>query len=273
MRFVTLSSLINPLLLTVSALSFSQAVLPGHGLTLQVPFYVEGQLQDRPTTLETTSGASLTIKVTDPELDNNDPQQETYLYTIQYQDPDTFEWHNLCNPAPDGSTKVIPLQGEWDDTGAYVANDEITFACTSGVIAKCALWGYRPWQTEQGTSLRDYHQACTRMARADYCGNGISYTQDGTLINLYDRLGIQTPGDTDAESDNDSLIFEAAWGPNGAELIHHTRFPDGWQQIWQDCPEQLQIYNGDLFDTTDIMQQATTALLFNDSHIRDNQAF
>ena len=37
-------------------------------------------------------------------------------------------------------------------------------------------------------SLASYHQACTRMARADYCGDGTSHTQDGTWIEYYDKL-------------------------------------------------------------------------------------
>ncbi|WP_235071133.1 ADYC domain-containing protein [Leptolyngbya sp. Heron Island J] len=45
----------------------------------------------------------------------------------------------------------------------YAGSDQ-TNACTSGVIGKCALWGYHPQQTEQGYSLQPFHQACTRSS-------------------------------------------------------------------------------------------------------------
>jgi hypothetical protein len=33
--------------------------------------------------------------------------------------------------------------------------------------------------------------ACFRMMPADYCGNGNPHTRDGTLIEIWDREGIQ----------------------------------------------------------------------------------
>ena len=95
------------------------------------------------------------------------------------------------------------------------------FGCTSGVVAKCVRWGYRPWESVNGTALFDYHQACTRMARADYCGDGISQTENGTLIDLYDDLGIQVQAPLDLTS---PLVFEAAWTPWGAYCIAKDRW-------------------------------------------------
>jgi hypothetical protein len=58
------------------------------------------------------------------------------------------------------------------------------------------------------------------MMRGDYCGDGRAFTRDGTLIDIYDRIGIQ-------KSDQDpSMSFEAAWGPNGAICVARTRLPD-----------------------------------------------
>lgn len=42
--------------------------------------------------------------------------------------------------------------------------------------------------SHRGESPRDYHQVCTRMVCADYCGNGIGHTQNSTPIDVYDRL-------------------------------------------------------------------------------------
>lgn len=153
------------------------------------------------------------------------------------------------------------LSGTWDETGQHINNDNVTVACTSGVLAKCVRMGYKPWKQVAGVSLREYHQACTRMARADYCGNGISHTKDGTLIDVYDRLGIQQP-------DQDSnLVFEAAWGVDGALLLNHTRYED-LERLQQECPAKLrQIYShsGKSSGEIERLKQISGALIFNKS--------
>lgn len=176
---------------------------------------------------------SLRLKISDVELDPNDPERETYLYTLLYQNPSDSKWHNLCQPDLNNMAKAIPLAGHWDRTGKHIDSKEITFACTNGVLAKCVRWGYKPWKTVRGISLRDFHQACTRMARADYCGNGNSHTKDGTPIDIYDVLGIQT------QTINSGMAFEAAWRPDGAAFIHRTRWPESLAQIQKECPDRL----------------------------------
>jgi len=52
------------------------------------------------------------------------------------------------------------------------------------VIAKCYRWGYRPWVTGYG-DLATMHWTCTRLARADYCGDGVPHTRNGTTINVW----------------------------------------------------------------------------------------
>ena len=202
-------------------------------------------------------------QLSEPELDPQDPNREVYLYTVNYQDPNNLQWHNLCQPDADNLAKAMLLSGEWDETGAYINNDRVTVACTSGVLAKCVRWGYKPWQTVQGVSLRDYHQTCTRMARADYCGNGISHTQDGTQIDIYDRLGIQQP----EPQENQEMIFEAAWGVDGAVLLARTRYPKGLAQLQSECPEKLAqiVSDNPSLSNEEAQQQAVEALIFNSS--------
>ena len=36
--------------------------------------------------------------------------------------------------------------------------------------------------------LKDHHQACTRMIRADYCGDGKAWTVEGTVPDIFDYL-------------------------------------------------------------------------------------
>ena len=202
-----------------------------------------------------------------PELDPQDPDREVYLYTVNYQKPNDSQWHNLCQPDADNLAKAMLLSGEWDETGTHgthIDNERVTVACTSGVLVKCVRWGYKPWQTVQGVSLRDYHQTCTRMARADYCGNSTSHTRDGTAIDLYDRLGIQQ------QTEDSGMVFEAAWGTDGAVFIDRTRYSETLAQIQQECPQKLETRlnrANQSLTKTQIQQQNPTALIFNDSFV------
>lgn len=178
-------------------------------------------------------GKSLKLKISDVELDPADPERETYLYTLLYQNPSDLTWRNLCQPDRNNMAKAIPLAGHWDRTGKHINSKGITFACTNGVLAKCVRWGYKPWKTVRGRSLQDFHQTCTRMARADYCGNGKAHTKDGTPIDVYDILGIQK------QTIGSRMVFEAAWRPDGAAFIHRTRWPESLTQIQKECPDRL----------------------------------
>jgi hypothetical protein len=128
----------------------------------------------------------------------------------------TREGANVC---PD-SGRGIFLPGVWDERGArhderVIGGERVstTYACESGVLAKCAAWGYAPW-----TAGVDLHQACTRMARADYCGDGVSYTKDGTAIDVFDAQGLAKP------VDDPTFLFEAGWRPEGAACVARARF-------------------------------------------------
>ena len=86
--------------------------------------------------------------------------------------------------------------------------------CTVSAIAKCLPIGYRPWAiVEDGAPVANLLQICTRMIRADYCGDGTSHTREGTWVNFVDGLGIET-------LDDDDMTFEASWGPDGAICVH-----------------------------------------------------
>lgn len=112
------------------------------------------------------------------------PHPELWLYALQ------LDGRNVCDD--DGLGAFVP--GIWDESGRHVTvldtpggAIDATFSCRAGVIAKCVFWGYAPWSA--GAEL---HQMCTRMARADYCGDGVSHTENGTLIDMFDTHAIQT---------------------------------------------------------------------------------
>jgi hypothetical protein len=108
----------------------------------------------------------------------------------------------LCEADPDGDRWAIPVL---DDSG------EIQLVCSSGAIVKCVRWGYPP-------AMRALHDACVRMVRADYGGDGATATRDGTQIAFCDRSGVHPCGD--------GRILEAAWSPTGAACVAHPRIPE-----------------------------------------------
>ena len=59
--------------------------------------------------------------------------------------------------------------------------------------------------------------ACVRMLRADYAGNGQSMTKDGTPIAIWDNFGIQDRGW------GAGFSFEAGWNSDGAVCVRHPR--------------------------------------------------
>lgn len=135
------------------------------------------------------------------------PNDDLLGYAIALQTDDG--WVPYCDA--DGGA-AIPMNGLWNygenvpGAGSYDPSaGGFTFACRGYAIAKCVELGYRPW--EQG--LASYTVACTRLLRADYCGNGESFTMDGTLLDLYDRRGIQV-------SEEPSWPVEAEWNADGA---------------------------------------------------------
>ena len=202
------------------------------------------------------------FKITDVSKDPYDPSGERYLYGLLAQDPESGEWRNACLPDDHGVAKGFPIAGTWDMTGRHVKSDRFSITCTYAPMGKCVRWGYPFWkQAPDGTSLWDYYQACYRMVRADYCGNGRTHTADGMKIDLFDRQGVQRPDDAI------KLDFEAAWSPDGALCVAHTRIPR-WtlEDIEHECPSKLK---GKLGDTRACnfreMLKDPRALIFNKS--------
>ncbi|RKH02347.1 hypothetical protein D7X74_37230 [Corallococcus sp. CA047B] len=134
----------------------------------------------------------------------------------------------LC---PTGSGFALAVPHPWSVGGELLKNtDYFTFACApsnqgtasnpffvgGGVIAKCIDWGYAPWSG--ASSVNDvalaYHQLCTRMARADYCGEGKSNTLDGTPLYFMGPQSVlaQNPdGYPAATVDPGQYALEAVW--------------------------------------------------------------
>jgi hypothetical protein len=205
------------------------------------------------------SGQQRAIRIDAVERDAKDPAGEVVLYSFSDQDPASGEWRNLCEPDPDGRHLGFPLAGAFTGDGRHVEMPgRFLITCTGGAEGKCVRFGYKPWRRgPDGVSLASYYQACVRLVRADYCGDGIGHTRNGTPIDIFDTIGIQSdeiaPG----------MTFEAAWGPDGAVCVHHTRLKEVLDPaaLVQQCPH-LAGHVGEICD------EATPALLFNRSFAR-----
>lgn len=166
---------------------------------------------------ELSDGSAVAIFI-DAVRENPDAKNaDVVLYDVSYGDAH----EPLCGRDASGTPlRATAIANTWDErTGARIDSaDRFTFACEGAALYKCVAAGYKPWQS---ASLAAYHQACTRMIRADYCGDGSSFTKDGTLIDMSDARGLQAY-ETMARPD---FAFEAAWGPDGATCIEKTRYP------------------------------------------------
>ena len=118
----------------------------------------------------------------------------------------------------------------------------MTFACETGAIGKCVeKMGYKPWspaapdcrtfctaarppfnfpicRKKCTTPTRELmHEACVRMVRADYCGDGVSHTVDGIGIDVWDSSNINLM--SSISTDPDGYGHEGEWTPSGARCL------------------------------------------------------
>jgi len=168
-------------------------------------------------------GSTLPIRIDDIST-GTDANSDVWFYDVSYQTDGG--WQRLCGNESNGDpVAAVALAGTWDYSegtktgGSWIPSSTVfTFGCRHTALAKCVEMGYKPWSSYQGESLRNYHQACTRLIRADYCGNGRSWTLDGRMIDLYDALGVQ--------KDTERWTFEAEWTDSGARCLSGMRVID-----------------------------------------------
>jgi hypothetical protein len=208
-----------------------------------------------------------------PELSQYDPTRtgNTFLYTLEQWIGDTGAWQAACPPDTDGRSVAIPLAATWDERGDRIEQGSLfTFGCTTGVIAKCYRWGYRPWVTGYG-DLTATHWTCTRVARADYCGIGVPHTRNGTWINVWDKLPAPGPIQRHGLLAVVGMLFEAGWNTGGAVCLSHSRWLlDDGLEIAALCPERLipPGLGGTLCNTVqDVLGFDSNAQMFNESYL------
>ncbi len=159
-------------------------------------------------------GRTALVRVDDVRRDPLIPTSSLLYYQLSRYDPESRRWRAFCAPGPDGSSLAVALE----------RRAELRFSCTSGAAGKCVRIGYRPWASApDGRSLRPYHEACVRMLRADYCGDGTPHTRAGTPVAWIDRAGLIGEWRGRARSE---LRVEAVWGADGAVCVDRVRHED-----------------------------------------------
>jgi hypothetical protein len=155
------------------------------------------------------------------------PNDDVWAYEV-LAGGDNNTWQPLCGTVDGFPILAVPLSGTWNyqsgvsGGGSKTASTtSFTFACRGTALAKCVELGYKPWDSD----LEDHHQACTRMLRADYCGDGTPGTTNGRVINTYDDVGVQ--------ADTESWGVDAEWDADGARCV------GGFTRSIQSCSASL----------------------------------
>jgi hypothetical protein len=110
-------------------------------------------------------------------------------YTFQTHD-DEGQVSYVCDADASGSHAAALIKDVTIDSfTADMAPRKHTayLACVSGAVGKAITWGYRPWER----SLAEFATA-VRVVRADYCFDGMSWTENGTAMQVKDRWHINT---------------------------------------------------------------------------------
>lgn len=154
-------------------------------------------------------------------------------YTLKYKGSTDLDWKDYCEPGE----VATALRGEWNSTAFRVSAPRVTFGCSDAAMAKCYGFGYVPAQ--QITNLASQtawraHQACTRMARADICGDGESYTRPETPIVIRDYLvGAFNPPPVSMLGDPlPAGVARAYWAPSDLPPPDRHFYESAW--TWEE---------------------------------------
>jgi len=168
--------------------------------------------------MRTPEGMPVTARI--DSVKPSKEQSYVLLHAFSIKDA-TGKWAPMCEKDAYGRSAGFPVAGTWNGSRFVADKSKWFITCTSGSQGKCILFGYDPWKKgPHGENLIPYYEACQHMVRADYDGKGAPHTKNGTLINIWDHIGIQFM-DRDV-----AAKFEAGWGPAGAVCVAKTRWSD-----------------------------------------------
>jgi hypothetical protein len=160
-----------------------------------------------------STGGTIKLRI-DSALQGTGTNADLWFYGVSYQT--STGWSPLCGVDGGGvPIKAVPFAGYYSSTAGDLAkynpsSTQFSWGCRGKTVAKCVELGYKPFKGRTSQM-----QTCVRALRADYCGNGKSYTVDGTLLNIYDKVGIQL--------DTEAWTPEAEWATSGAVCINSSK--------------------------------------------------
>lgn len=190
---------------------------------------------------------------------------DIWLYDLDLVTPDG----DIIDWCPSGN-RATAIAGSYGADGSYnPGSGEITLACVNGTIAKCTRWGYRPWGYSQkrctgsgcstGTglySMLNCHRSCVRAAMADYCANGISFTKNGTLVDVYDYEESDGVGGFVPRTESlpgvgqtTAFLWESRFDRYGATQLDHLRYQELNPSLASACPGRFYESSDDALQT------------------------
>lgn len=158
-------------------------------------------------------------------------------------------WEETC-PTSDGTIVLaMPLKNR---------RGQSRMVCADSAEARCVAFGYHPWEASDTVPMDRIHEACVRMLRAEYGGDGQPYTTSGVPVQFYDTFGIRKPPVAK------DVVFEAAWDENGALCIAHVRARElASLTLLEQKYDRLKRWREDTVCAEDVMAKRKTVLLLS----------
>jgi hypothetical protein len=144
-----------------------------------------------------------------------------YFYDVKQKSGTS--WIPLCGTSNGAIVTAVAVPGQWDTRSGVLGggawsrpkDNNFTFACRGSTIAKCVEMGYH-------SAIVDANKkpflllGCVRALRADYCGDGKSWTTNGRIIEIWDNVGLNGRTMTTWQT-------EAGWTDRGATCLGTAR--------------------------------------------------
>lgn len=182
---------------------------------------------------ETIQGNKTLLNISGAAVGQGDNRD--LLYFVVHA-ADGAGWSPLCGTNHKGQPiPALAVPGTWNHSAGngnggrwHGDGQTFSFACRGSSVAKCMEAGYKPWtdpnsgrgqirrRSKSAINRPNHLQACVRMLRADYCGDGTSHTVNGRTIEFWDSMGMHN-------RTAPHFTFEAAWTADGVTAMDYPR--------------------------------------------------
>lgn len=149
-----------------------------------------------------------------------DRTQGYWRYGVRYTNYANKEQTPTCEQDENGDSSMVLYGDITVDTERGDINerpDTIYFGCVSGAVGKARTndWHFAPY--DPAVKIKGFETA-VRAVRADYCGDGVSYTKPGNALQLKDKSGYHDFVDA-------GMVNEAVWeSGRGATCLDKPRW-------------------------------------------------